>query len=137
MNNLGIAGLIDAVIVFALLEGAALALFHRVSGTGVAPRDFALNMLSGLCLMFALRCLARDAGSAWIALFLLAAGIAHAADIVRRWQRVARNACATAIATATATSSEFESESAHQPTVMKALPRLSAPAPSRAAPPAA
>ena len=35
MDNIGIAGLIDAVIVFALLECAALALLHRVSGTGV------------------------------------------------------------------------------------------------------
>ena len=120
MDNIGIAGLIDAVIVFALLECAALALLHRVSGTGVAPRDFALNLLSGLCLMFALRCLARDAGSAWIVLFLLAAGIAHAADIGMRWQRVARNACANAIATASATetSSEFKSESAKRSAAM-------------------
>ncbi len=89
MDAFSIATLIDAVIVVTLVECAALTLWYRVSSTGVSPRDFALNLLSGLCLMFALRCLARDAGSAWIALFLLAAGIAHAADIVRRWQRAA------------------------------------------------
>ena len=96
MNPFSIASLIDAVIAFTLVECAALTLWHRVSGTGVAPRDFALNLLSGLCLMFALRCLARHAGSAWIALFLLAAGIAHAADIVRRWQRTAPGTTASA-----------------------------------------
>ena len=96
MDSIGIATLIDAVIAVTLVECAALALWHRVSGTGVAPRDFALNLLSGLCLMFALRCLARDAGSTWIALFLLAAGIAHAADIFRRWQRAAYPATASA-----------------------------------------
>ena len=96
MDPFSIATVIDAVIVVTLVECAALTLWHRVSGTGVAPRDFALNLLSGLCLMFALRCLARDAGSAWIALFLLAAGIAHAADIVRRWQRAARDNTASA-----------------------------------------
>ena len=67
-----------------------------LSASVLSQRDFALNLLSGLCLMFALRCLARDAGSAWIALFLLAAGIAHAADIVRRWQRAAYPATASA-----------------------------------------
>jgi len=95
MDPISITTLIDAVIAVTLVECAALTLWHRASGTGVAPRDFALNLMSGLCLMFALRCLARDAGSAWISLFLLAAGIAHAADIVRRWQRAARNARAT------------------------------------------
>ena len=96
MDPFSIATLIDAVIVVTLVECAALTLWHRVSGTGVAPREFALNVLSGLCLMFALRCLARDAGSAWIALFLLAAGIAHGADIVRRWQLAAHHTTASA-----------------------------------------
>ena len=96
MDPFSIATLIDAVIVVTLVECAALTLWHRFSRTGVAPREFAFNLLSGLCLMFALRCLARDAGSTWIALFLLAAGIAHAADIVRRWQRTAPGTTASA-----------------------------------------
>ena len=85
-----IAWLIDAVLVFTLLECAGLALYHRSTGKGVAPRDWLANLVSGLCLMLALRCLARDAGAAWIALFLLCAGLAHGSDIWLRWRRGAR-----------------------------------------------
>ena len=87
-----IALLIDLVIGFTLLEAVALLLFHRVTGRGVAPRDFALNMASGLSLMLALRCLAHDSGAAWVALCLVAAGIAHGADLWLRWRRGARAA---------------------------------------------
>lgn len=88
MNEIfGIAPVIDVVIAFTLIECAALTLYHRATGKGVAPREFMMNMVSGLCLMFALRCLARDAGAAWIALFLLAAGLGHGTDIWMRWRR--------------------------------------------------
>ena len=84
-----LAPLIDLVIAITLVEFAAIVLHHRITGGGVAPRDFALNMLSGLCLMLALRSLAHDAGTAWVGGFLLAAGIAHGSDIWRRWRRPA------------------------------------------------
>ncbi len=87
ITTLGIAPLIDAVIVFTLLECLALWLYHRSTGKGVAPRDFVVNMLSGLCLMLALRGLATEAGVAWVAVFLAAAGLAHGIDILMRWQR--------------------------------------------------
>lgn len=98
-ESFGIASIVDLVIAVTLLECAALALYHRATGRGVAPRDFLMNMVSGLCLMLALRCLARDAGMAWVALFLLAAGIAHGTDILIRWRRGSR-AAATPRATA-------------------------------------
>ena len=47
--------LLDAVIVFTVLEGLGLWLHHRITGEGLAPGDYALNMLSGLCLMLAVR----------------------------------------------------------------------------------
>lgn len=84
--------LVDAVIAFTLLEGAALVIWHHVSGRGVAPRDFALNMVSGLALMLALRCGVRDAGAPWVAGWLLAAGLAHAADLLLRGSRSRRAA---------------------------------------------
>lgn len=93
MNDMSlITWLIDLVIGFTLLEAVALLLFHRVTGRGVAPCDFALNMASGLCLMLALRCLAHDAGAAWVALCLLAAGMAHCTDLWQRWRRGVRSA---------------------------------------------
>ncbi|MBC8058736.1 MAG: hypothetical protein H7Y61_19370 [Rhizobiales bacterium] len=85
--SFGIPHLVDLVIAVTLLECAALALYHRMTGRGVAPRDFAVNMLSGLFLMLALRGLASDAGIPWVAGCLLAAGLAHGTDIWLRWRR--------------------------------------------------
>ena len=87
-----LAHLIDAVIVFTLVECLLLVAYHRVTGKGVAPRDFFVNLVSGLCLMLALRCLVRDAAATWVALWLLAAGIAHGGDMLMRWRRSARRA---------------------------------------------
>ena len=86
-GSFGLLQLIDAVIAFTLMEGFVLVAWHRATGRGVAPREFAINLASGLCLMLALRCLARDAGATWIALCLLAAGAAHGTDLWLRWRR--------------------------------------------------
>ena len=69
-----IVRLVDAVILFTVLECALLLLVRQLTGRGVAARDFVVNLLSGLCLMLALRC--------------LAAGAAHAVDLSMRWRRV-------------------------------------------------
>jgi len=90
-DGLRLAQIIDLVIAFTLVECAALVLYHRATGRGVAPHDFLVNMASGLCLMLALRCLARDAGAAWVALFLFAAGLAHGTDIWMRSRRASTN----------------------------------------------
>ena len=100
IENFGIAQVIDAVILFTLLECVVLVIYHRRTGRGVAVRDFLANMVSGLCLMFALRCLATDVGAATVALFLLAAGLAHGVDILMRWKRSSRNAHLTRSANA-------------------------------------
>ena len=81
--------LVDVVIAFALLESLALLAWRRVSGRGIAPRDFALNMVAGLALMLALRAVVRDAGLAWVCLCLLGAGTAHLTDMALRWRRQA------------------------------------------------
>jgi hypothetical protein len=92
--------LVDLVIAFTLVECIALVLYHRASGKGVAPRDFLANMVSGVCLMLALRSLVHDAGAAWIVLSLLAAGIAQGSDLWMRWRRESLAAPATPQATA-------------------------------------
>lgn len=80
-------GLIDGIIAMTLLEVAALLLYHQQTKRGLAPREYLLNVISGLCLMLALRSLLQ--GSMWqlIALFLTAAGFAHVADIAQRLQQ--------------------------------------------------
>ena len=76
--------LVDAIIGITLLEVLALLLYHHQTKRGLKPRDYLLNVLSGLCLMLALRCAL--ANSAWylISAFLMAAGLAHVADIAWR-----------------------------------------------------
>jgi hypothetical protein len=89
-----IGPLIDVVIALTVIECVVLVAWHHATGRGVAPRDFIVNLLSGLCLMLALRALAHQAGAGWVAFFLFAAGVAHGLDIWRRWQR--RNRAAPA-----------------------------------------
>ena len=81
---------IDVVIALAVLEGMVLVAYHRICGRGIAPRDFVLNLLSGLCLMLALRFALANVGWPWVTLCLSAAGLAHAADMGQRWARQRR-----------------------------------------------
>ena len=80
-------GLVDTVIVITLLELAFLLVYHHQTKRGLAPRDYLLNLLSGLSLMLALRCALT--GSAWffIASWVAVAGAAHVADIAMRLQQ--------------------------------------------------
>jgi hypothetical protein len=76
--------LVDAVVAVTLLEVVALAAWHAATGRGLAAADLVANLSAGLCLLGALRSVL--AGSAWpvCALWLAAAGAAHATDLVRR-----------------------------------------------------
>lgn len=84
---LQIRWLLDAVIVFTVLEGLGLWLHHRVTGRGLSLHDYALNMLSGLCLMLAVRAAVSGFAWPWVAACLSASGLTHGFDILRRWQR--------------------------------------------------
>lgn len=79
--------LVDLVIGFTVLEGLLIAAYHRLTGRGLAPTDYALNLLAGLCLMFALRCALFGWPELWIMLFLASSGVAHGTDLVLRWRR--------------------------------------------------
>lgn len=79
--------LLDAVIVFTVLEGLGLWVHHRITGQGLAPNDYALNMLSGLCLMLAVRAAVSGLAWPWVAVCLSASGLAHGWDMQRRWRR--------------------------------------------------
>ena len=84
---MGLVTLIEAIIVLTVLEGVALALYHRATGRGVAPVEYAANLASGVALMLALRAALGGAGWGWLAAALAASGLLHAADIARRWRR--------------------------------------------------
>ena len=83
-------GLIDTIIGITLLETAALLLYHHQTKRGLTPRDYLLNVVSGLCLMLALRCAISSAAWYFMSLWLMAAGLAHVTDIAWRLQQRAR-----------------------------------------------
>ena len=81
--------LIEWVIGLSVLEGLALWVYHRATGRGPAVSDFLLNLISGLCLMLALRSAMLNSGWALIAMWMLAAGIAHWTDLWMHWRPTA------------------------------------------------
>lgn len=88
--------LLDIAIVITVVEGLAVALYHRITGKGLAAKDFALNLISGLSLMFAMRGALVSSEWSWIAVWLLCAGLTHWADLWIRWQRASPVAAQTA-----------------------------------------
>jgi len=78
--------LIDLVIAIMVIEAVALALYHRRTGRGLAPMEFLPSLAAGLALMLAVRAGASGASLAWVALALSLAGLAHLADVRRRWR---------------------------------------------------
>ena len=81
---------VDLAIAITVIEGVVLAVYHRVTGRGVAPKQYVLNVLSGLCLMLALRFALTDSDRLWVALSLSASGVIHALDMTTRWRRSGR-----------------------------------------------
>ncbi len=80
---------VDILLGFMAVEALALVLWHRRTGGGLAPADVATFLLSGVFLMLALRCALVGAWWGWTGLCLALGGLAHGADLWRRW-RVSR-----------------------------------------------
>ncbi len=81
MNELFAGGwMIDIVIGVVLIELAVIALLLRRRMVLPLPA-----LLAGLALLIAWRCSHAGLGWTWIALPLLAAGLAHGWDLWRRW----------------------------------------------------
>ncbi len=79
--------LIDAVILATLCEWAALALLWVRRRQGLPPAALAAMLVPGLCLMLSVRSALLGMPWYWMALLLSAAGLAHLADLRRRWTR--------------------------------------------------
>ena len=77
--------IVDLIIALMVAEALVLGLLYRRTGKGVSLADLLPNMLAGLFLLLALRAALTGAPWTWIALSLIAALIAHLADVVRRW----------------------------------------------------
>jgi hypothetical protein len=77
---------LDWLVAGMLAEAAVLLLFHRLTGRGVAAREFLANLLSGLCLLLAMRLALSGAWWVWVSASLLAALLLHVGDLRRRWR---------------------------------------------------
>lgn len=82
--------MVDAAIAITLTEWLALALYHRITGRGLPAQSYALNLLSGLCLMLALRSALQGQAWFWGAGCLAASGLAHLVYLRRRWRQQQR-----------------------------------------------
>ncbi len=78
---------VDIAIAFIALEALLLWLLYSARGWGIAPSQYLLTLVSGLFLMLALRCALTPEGWLGMALALVAAGLAHAADLRQRFRR--------------------------------------------------
>jgi len=78
--------LIEFIIALTVLEACALLAYHRLTGKGLQPAQYALNLVAGLCLMLAVRSVLLGHHWLWTVLCMSSAGLAHWTDLWRRWQ---------------------------------------------------
>ena len=89
-----IAATLDAVLILVVMEAVALALHHRRTGRGVAPRHLFPNLAAGFCLTLVARLCAAGGGAppasrvtlAAVGAVLFAALLAHLLDLAVRWR---------------------------------------------------
>lgn len=81
-----IAVAVDAILVLVIVEGAALVAIRLRTGNGIPPGRLVANLAAGFALMLALRLALGGAPAALLALCLLAALVAHIADLAQGWR---------------------------------------------------
>jgi hypothetical protein len=77
---------IDWILVLVAVEGLALVAYRRFTHQGLRTGPVLRLLLPGACLLMALRCALTNAPAAWIAAWLVAAFVAHLADVALRWR---------------------------------------------------
>jgi hypothetical protein len=82
--------IVDIVLALTAAEAIGVVWYARRTGRGPAPAAFLGNLLSGICLMLALRVALVGAWWGWIGLCLVGALAAHLGDLRRRWDRPPR-----------------------------------------------
>ncbi len=78
---------LDAILAAMVLEACGLAALHRLTGRGVAPAAYLLNLCSGLCLLLAMRLALGGAWWGYVSSALLGALCLHLGDLWRQWRR--------------------------------------------------
>ncbi len=75
----------DVILVVMIAEALLLLVYRKVSGRGPAAAGLLTMLLAGACLVLALRAVLTGAHWPVVAVFLLAALLAHLLDLYRRW----------------------------------------------------
>lgn len=78
--------IVDLILVLMFMEAIVLTFYYRRTGEGVTPSSVASLLIPGAFLLLAVRGALTGAAWHWIALLLLAAFMAHLADIKQRWR---------------------------------------------------
>jgi hypothetical protein len=79
--------IVDLMIALLAVEAAAILIYRRWRGGGIAPAALLTNFGAGLSLMLALRAGLTGAGTQQLALCLAGALVFHVADLAVRWGR--------------------------------------------------
>ena len=83
---IGSGRVLDVIVLGMALEGAGLTWLFRRRGQGVPPAALWPNLLSGMCLLAAMRAGLAGAWWGWVSLALLGALAFHLADLRRVWR---------------------------------------------------
>lgn len=87
MRELFSSGLIvDLIIVFVIVEWAAIVMYRARTGRGIPPLAITANLLAAVFLMLALRAALVGAHWQWMAAALTGALAAHLVDLAQRWR---------------------------------------------------
>jgi hypothetical protein len=78
--------IVDLILGLVVLEAILLLVHARMTGRGIAPTNLLINLTAGVCLLLALRGALDDAPWGWTAACLMAALLAHLADLCQRWR---------------------------------------------------
>ena len=78
--------IVDVMLVFVVIEIAALLAWRRLQGGGIPAPALIANIGAGTSLMLALRCALTGSDWRWLALALVGALVFHSTDLLLRWQ---------------------------------------------------
>ncbi len=76
---------LDLILVGMALEAIGLTLLYCITGRSVRPARLLPNLLSGMCLVLAMRVGTGGAWWGWVSLSLLGALAFHLVDVRRAW----------------------------------------------------
>ncbi len=85
-NLLSSARVAEAILGLMALELIALLALRRRLGRGPSPAAILVTLLAGAFLLLALRAALSGAAWPWLAIWLVAALLAHVADLLLRWR---------------------------------------------------